>query len=37
MSIILATPVPEKRGKGFEGSRIEGKKYSFALNPCIFK
>jgi len=37
MSNDLATPVPEKMEKGFEGSRIEGEKYSFSLNPCIFK
>jgi hypothetical protein len=37
MSIILAIPVPEKIEKGLDGSRIQGEKYSFNLNPCIFK
>jgi len=37
MSINLAIPVPEKMEKGLGGSRIQGEKNSFALNPCIFK
>jgi len=37
MSTNLAIPVPEKMGKRFKRSRIEGEKYYFNMNPCIFK
>jgi len=37
MSTNLAIPVPENIEKEFDGSRIQEEKYSFTLNPCIFK